>query len=87
MRLSKTELARAFQVSTTTIGNWCNRGCPCLSAGRPGVPAIFTWAAVESWCYMYKLWPNYGDPDTVIGLAFHRAKQIVSSRPKKRSRK
>jgi hypothetical protein len=87
MRLSKTELARAFQVSTNTIYAWTLRGCPCLSAGRPGTAAVFSWRDVERWCYAYKIPPNYQDPDSWIGTAFHRAKEIVSARPKKRSRK
>jgi hypothetical protein len=82
MRLNKSELARAFSVSTNTISNWIMRGCPHRSSRVPGVPLIFEWAKVEVWAYMYKTWPNYGDPDDVIGAARQRAKKIVAARRK-----
>ena len=82
MRLNKSELALAFQVSTNTIGNWVCRGCPLASAGRPGKAAVFNWKAVENWCYAYKLPPNYLEPDYWIGTAYQRAKKIVAARRK-----
>ena len=82
MVLNKSELARAFQVSTNTITNWCMRGCPHRSTCVPGMPLKFEWKAVEAWAYLYKTWSDYRDPDDVIGTAYQRARQIVAARRK-----
>jgi hypothetical protein len=87
MILSKVELAQAFQVSTQAIDGWLCHGCPRLAGGVPGVKCQFVWNDVEDWAYQYKTWPNYGDPDMVIGSAYHRALAIVKARPKPARRK
>ena len=80
MILSKRELAQAFSVSVNSIDNWTLRGLPQLSGGGPGVACRYAWPACEAWLFMYKTWPNYADPDTVIGAAYHRAIAIVKAR-------
>ena len=84
MRLNRAELAQALRVSLNTINAWVIRGCPMESAGGRGVASVFNWNAVERWAFMYKTWPNYGDPERVIGAAYHRAKAIVTERSKKK---
>jgi len=47
--LIKSELAKAFGVSTTTIDNWIRKGCPCVEKGSNGKPWKFNLAEVARW--------------------------------------
>jgi len=87
MILSKTELAQAFQVSTQALDGWLRHGLPRLAGGIPGLKCQFDWDAVENWAYQYKTWPNYGDPDQIIGSAYHRALAIVKARAKAKKKR
>ena len=82
MILSKTELAMAFEVTTQALDRWVIHGCPRLVGGMPDKKCQFDWNAVEAWAHEAKTWPNYGDPDTIIGTAYHRALAIVKARAK-----
>ena len=42
---------------------------------------------MEEWAYHFKTWPNYGDPDTIIGAAYHRALGIVKAQEPKTARR
>jgi phage terminase Nu1 subunit (DNA packaging protein) len=85
IRLSRVELARAFGVSSNTIGAWFMQGCPRISAGGPGVPSDFYWEDVAYWVHMYKIGPGYSDPDVWIKTAYRRARALVAARKKRKS--
>lgn len=87
MRLNRSELARAYQVSLPTIDAWVLRECPRVSAGGPGVPSVFDWEEVAYWVHMYKSGPGHSDPDVWIRAACHRAVAIVKARTKRTTRK
>src|SRR5262245_13725719 len=82
MQLSKSELASAFAVSLTTVDKWVLRGCPRKSGGGFGRPCVFLWKDVEKWGLYYRVWPDYEDPEVVVGRAYHRARAIIKARPK-----
>jgi phage terminase Nu1 subunit (DNA packaging protein) len=85
MQLNRSELARAFNVSLNTIGNWVIRDCPWISAGGPGVPSVFEFRAVAAWIAMYKNGPDHSDPNVWIRTAFQRARALVAARNKMRT--
>jgi hypothetical protein len=47
--MNKTELAKAFDVSTTTVDNWLRRGMPFVSKGRSGRSWEFDEYEVRDW--------------------------------------
>lgn len=47
--VSRTELARFFGRSVTTIDHWINTGCPVVRRGRRGSPWEFRTSDVANW--------------------------------------
>jgi phage terminase Nu1 subunit (DNA packaging protein) len=85
MRLNRSELASAYNVSSNTIGNWVYRGCPRISAGGPGVPSVFDWEEVAYWVHTYKIGPDHSDPDDWIRASRQRARNILAARKKRKT--
>jgi phage terminase Nu1 subunit (DNA packaging protein) len=85
VRLNRAELARAFNVALTTIDSWVVRECPRISAGGPGVPSVFDWEDVAYWVHMYKIGPDYSDPDEWIRASLQRARKILAAREKRKT--
>jgi phage terminase Nu1 subunit (DNA packaging protein) len=91
MRVNRSELARAYQVSKVTIDNWVRRDCPRVSVGGPGAPSVFDWEDVAYWVHMYKsvhmykIGPDYSDTDDWIRASLQRARKILAARKKRKS--
>jgi len=47
--MNRTELAREFNVSLTTIDSWIRNGMPCITQGGPGKKWKFNLDQVAAW--------------------------------------
>ena len=83
MNLSKNKAAAVFGVDRSTLFSWIRRGCPCIEAASPGLPAQLSFKEVLAWRKAHLLRKRWETDESIAEMEAATRERLKSIRKEK----
>ena len=83
MNFSKNRMEEVFGVDRSTLFAWLRRGCPCIEATKPGLPAQLNFKDVLAWRKIDMMSQRWGTDESVAKMEAAVRQRLKAFQPRR----